>query len=145
MGRANALTLGLDLASAGRLVDPSFSKEVDMKRTVVWWLGMAAILGAGCGDSGGTAACTQGSGTGKTCIEYSVSGSSGNVDQIKASCTQGGGVASDTCVRTGADGACRMTAGGNGVSVSLTTWYYAANAASEMQSCASGGGTWISP
>ena len=117
-----------------------------MKRTVVWWLGLAAILGAGCGDDGGTAACTQGSGTSRTCIEYSASGAAtASFDQIKASCTQGGGVASATCPRMGADGGCRTTASGNGFSVSITTWYYAASTASEMQSCASSSGTWISP
>jgi hypothetical protein len=32
-----------------------------------------------------------------------------------------------------------------GVTASLTTWYYSGNAASEMQSCASGNGVWIAP
>jgi hypothetical protein len=121
-----------------------------MKRTLVWWLGLVAIVGAGCGgDSGSTAACTQGTGTAQTCIEYTVSGGGANADfftQVKMSCTQGGGVASNTCSHAGADGACRQSAAQGGVSVSLTTWFYSGtNAASEMSTCTSGGGTWIAP
>jgi hypothetical protein len=120
-----------------------------MKRTLVWWLGLVAIVGAGCGgSSGSSAACTQGSGTSKTCMEWSASGGGANADtfaQLKTSCTQQGGVASDTCPHVGADGGCRLTAAQGGVSVSITTWTFSGDATTEMSNCTSGGGTWIAP
>jgi hypothetical protein len=116
-----------------------------MNGTLVWWLGLVAIVGAGCGSSGSTAACTEGTGTAKTCLEYSLSGGNNSdaLAQIKTSCTQSGGVASDTCSHVGADGGCRQTAAQGTVSVSITSWSYGDTNA--MSSCTSGGGVWVAP
>ena len=57
-----------------------------MKKTLVRWFGLVALMGGGCGSSGSTAACTEGTGTTKTCLEYSLSGgdSSDALGQINA-------------------------------------------------------------
>jgi hypothetical protein len=110
-------------------------------------LALLAIIAAGCGgSSGGTTACTMGSGTSQTCAEiYASTATAAGLAQYNMDCTNQGGVPSATCPRAGADGACKLANSANGVSVSVTTWYYAGNAANEMQSCTSAGGTWIAP
>jgi hypothetical protein len=121
-----------------------------MRMHLVGTLALFAIIAAGCGsgtgNSGGTVACTSGSGTSQTCVEfYASSATAAGIASGKADCTNGGDVASDMCPHAGADGACKVDASTGGVTASVTTWYYAGNAASEMQSCTSGGGTWIAP
>jgi len=106
-----------------------------------------AVTGCGSGGGGGgTSACTQGSGTAKTCLEtYSSYVVSGGVAQAKADCTNGGGVASDTCAHAGADGGCKLTESSGGITFSFTTWYYTGNASTEMAACSSGAGVWVAP
>jgi len=110
-----------------------------------------AIAAAGCGSSssGAKFACTNGSGTSQTCIEITASSAqAGGVDQAKMDCTNGGGVASDTCSHVGADGACKTDLSQNGVTATFTSWYYSGDAttkADEMSACTSNGDTWISP
>jgi hypothetical protein len=117
-----------------------------MMRTLGWWFGLVAVaVTAGCGDGGGAMlACTLGTGTSKSCFEISTN-TSGNVAAAKMDCTNGGGVASDTCPRDGADGACRMTTTSGSVTISETFWYYSGNGATEMKSCVDAGNTWIAP
>ena len=108
-------------------------------------LAIVSISAAGCGGSSGTQfACTVGTGTSKTCFEISTN-TTGNVSAAQMDCTNSGGVSSTTCSLDGADGACKMTTTSGSVSITETFWYYAGDAANEMQSCASGGGTWIAP
>jgi hypothetical protein len=128
-------------------VAPLSQEEASMGRHFVGALVLFAIVAAGCGgSSGGGTACTTGSGTSQSCFEiYASTATPDSIAQAKMDCTSGGGIASDTCPRAGADGACKMTDAQGGISVSITTWYYAGDAAGEMQSCASGGGTWIAP
>ena len=118
-----------------------------MRMQIAWVLSLLVIVGAGCGDSGTSAACTTGTGTGRSCLEYSASG--GNLastfDQIKMACTQSGGMASNSCSHDGADGGCRMTQAQGGTSVSITFWYYNGMAANEMGACTEAGNTWIAP
>ena len=112
-------------------------------------MGALFLVAAGCGSSGGggaTTACTQGSGAAKTCIEtYSSYAVSGGVAQAKTDCTNGGGVASDTCSHAGADGGCKIAESSGGITASFTSWYYAGNASTEMANCSSGGGVWVMP
>jgi hypothetical protein len=106
------------------------------------------LLGAGCGtgSSGGTTACTFGSGAAQTCEETSSSEVvSGGIAQAKSDCVNEGGVASDTCSHVGADGGCKVSSSGGGITLSSTTWYYAGQAASEMSQCTGNGDTWLSP
>jgi hypothetical protein len=128
----------------------------DMKRTLARWtqsIGLLVIIGAGCGggsggggSSGGTTACPNGTGTGQTCDEiYQSAGTAASLGALMMDCTRAGGIASDMCSHTGADGGCKVANSNSGVTIAVTTWYYAGNAASEMQSCTSGGGTWIAP
>ncbi|MEP6655476.1 MAG: hypothetical protein ABJA82_19075 [Myxococcales bacterium] len=94
----------------------------------------------------GTIACTSGSGTSKTCFEiYASNTTAAGTASAKADCTNRGGVASDMCSHAGADGACKVDASQSGVTASFTTWYYAGNAASEMQACTAGGNNWVAP
>jgi hypothetical protein len=109
-------------------------------------------MAAGCGSGnsggigGGTFACTNVSGGSQTCFEiYASDTTAAGIASAKADCTNGGGVASDMCPHGGADGACKMDASQTGVTASVTTWYYAGNAASEMQACTTGGDTWVAP
>jgi hypothetical protein len=125
----------------------------DMMRTVARWtlsIGLLVSIGAGCGGSsgggGGTTACTNGSGTSQTCDElYQSNGTAGTLGALAKDCTDNGGVVSDTCSHTGADGGCKLSSTNSGVTIAVTTWYYAGNAANEMQACATAGGTWIAP
>ena len=108
---------------------------------------VAAIVAYGCGGSGGTVACTTGSGTGKTCVEYGYPGDT-SAEAIQGqhdACVNAGGVASTTCSHEGADGACRVKSTASGVSLTVTTWVYAGNAANEKAACTSNGQTWIAP
>ena len=122
-----------------------------MRMHPVGTLALFAIIAAGCGsgnDGGnsGTVACTNVSGTSQTCFEiYASNTTAAGIASAKTDCTNGGGVASDLCPHAGADGACKMDDSQPGVTASVTTWYYAGNAVSEMQSCTSGGDTWIAP
>jgi len=117
-----------------------------MRSVIVVSLGLFGLLTPGCGDSGGTTACTTGMGNAKVCIETSASMTAvGGIDAAKRDCTNAGGVVSDTCSHVGADGGCRTTVAAGNVSLSTTTWYYAGNAAAEMSNCTGGGSTWISP
>jgi hypothetical protein len=122
-----------------------------MRMPLVRTLALFAIIGAGCGSggggsSGGTIACTSGSGTSQTCFEiYASDTTAAAIAAAKMDCTNGGGVASDMCTHAGADGACKMDDSQTGVTDTVTTWYYAGDAASEMQACTSGGDTWIAP
>jgi hypothetical protein len=127
----------------------------DTNSTLVRWTlsigllaGLLTIVGTGCGGGGGggTSACTNGTGTSQTCDEiYQSNATSASLARLMMDCTAAGGVASELCSHTGADGGCNVAQTNSGVTISVTTWYYAANAASEMQSCTSGGGTWIAP
>ena len=115
---------------------------------LVQTLALFAIGAAGCGgeNSGGTFACTNVKGTSPICFEiYASITTAAGIATSKADCTNGGGVASDVCPRAGADGACKMDASQGGGTAWVATWYYAGNAASEMQSCAKRGDTWIGP
>jgi hypothetical protein len=105
-------------------------------------------VGASCGgDSAATAACTMGSGTSKTCVEYSVTGvASGEaIAGQNQACVDAGGVASSACSHAGADGACRVKSTAPGASQTVTTWVYAGNAATEMMACVQDGETWLTP
>lgn len=125
----------------------------DVKRAVARWthaIGLVVIIGAGCGGGssggGGTAACANGAGTSRTCDEiYQSNATAASLARLMADCTGAGGVASDTCSHTSADGGCKVAESNSGISTAVTTWYYAGNGASEMQSCIKAGGTWIAP
>jgi len=108
---------------------------------------VSTIAACGGGGSGATVACTMGSGTGKTCVEYSIpSGASAEVVQGQNdACVNSGGVASSVCSHAGADGACRVTSTASGTTLTVTTWVYAGNAATEMMACTSNGQTWLVP
>jgi hypothetical protein len=109
-------------------------------------LALFAIVASGCGSSsgGGTVACTNA--TGKTCLEvYASNTTTAGIALANADCTKGGGVVSEFCSHAGADGACKMDASQTGVTATVTIWYYAGTAASEMQSCTSRGDIWIAP
>ncbi|MEP6654773.1 MAG: hypothetical protein ABJA82_15530 [Myxococcales bacterium] len=119
-----------------------------MRMHLLRTLALLAVVAAGCGsgNAGGTFACTNVSGTSQTCFEiYASNTTAAGIASAKTDCTSGGGVASDMCLRAGADGGCRMDASQSGVTAWVTTWYYAGNAASEMQACTSGRNTWIAP
>ena len=105
---------------------------------------IAIIVACACGSSENTVACTTGSGTGKTCVEYS--GLSGEAMQgQKDACTSNGGVASSACSHVGADGGCRVKSTAAGTSQTVTTWLYAGNGDTEKLACTSNGQTWIAP
>jgi hypothetical protein len=132
----------------------NFTQEALMRKHLAGPLSffVFALAAAGCGggsSSGTKFACTNGSGTSQTCFEiFASSAQAGGVDQAKMDCTNGGGVASDTCSHVGADGACKTDLSGNGVTASLTSWYYSGDAttkADEMSACTGNGDTWISP
>jgi hypothetical protein len=111
-------------------------------------IGLVSIVAAcGGGGSAATVACTMGTGTGKTCVEYSIpSGTSAEAIQSQNdACVSAGGVASSACSHQGADGACRVTSTAPGASQTVTTWVYAGNAATEMMACTSNGQTWLTP
>jgi hypothetical protein len=111
-------------------------------------LPLFAIIAAGCGSgsNGGTVACTNVSGASQICFEIYASDTTGaGIASAKTDCTNGGGIASDVCPHAGADGACKVDDSQTGVTASVTTWYYAGDAANEMQACTSGGDTWIVP
>jgi hypothetical protein len=96
------------------------------------------------GSSGTTVACTMGSGTSKTCVEYS--GLSGEAIQGQNdACTSSGGVASSACSHVGADGGCRVKSTAAGASQTVTTWLYGGNGDTEKLACTSNGQTWIAP
>ena len=104
---------------------------------------LSTIVSCGGGAAEGSAACTMGSGTDKTCIEIP-----SNVDDIQTqndACTTAGGVASSACSHEGADGACQIKSTASGESQTITYWYYAGNAASEKAACLSHGETWLTP
>jgi hypothetical protein len=126
--------------------------ETVMTMRLLRTLALFAIVAAGCGSGdsggsgGGTFACTNVSGTSPTCFEiYASNATASGIASAKGDCTNGGGVASDICPRAGADGACQMDDSQTGATATVTTWYYAGNAASEMQACLGGGDTWIAP
>lgn len=106
---------------------------------------VCATASCGGGGSGATVACTMGSGTAKTCVEYSIpSGASAQAIQGQNdACVAAGGVVSSACSHEGADGACRVTSTAPGASQTVTTWVYAGNAANEMMACTSNGQTWL--
>jgi hypothetical protein len=113
-------------------------------------IALFAWLICGCGSSSGgggaTTACTVGADTTRTCIETSSNAAvATGVAQAKTDCTNGGGVASDACSHVGADGGCKMTLTSGSITLSTTIWSYTGSPTSEMDSCTSGGNTWISP
>jgi len=115
-------------------------------------LALLVLIAAGCGSENGagsggqTVACTNVSASSPTCFEiYASNTTPAGIAAARTDCTNGGGVASDTCPRAGADGACEMDDSQTGVTASVTTWYYAGDAATEMQDCLNGGDTWIAP
>jgi hypothetical protein len=104
---------------------------------------------AACGGatSEATVACTTGSGSTKTCVEYSIP-SSTSAEAIQGqndACLSAGGVASSACSHVGADGGCRVKSTASGATQTVTTWVYAGNAANEKLACTSNGQTWIAP
>jgi hypothetical protein len=109
---------------------------------------LVAIIAA-CGDSGSgaTVACTNGSGSAKTCVERSIpSGASAEAIQGQNdACVSAGGVASSACSHVGADGGCRVKSTAPGAEQTVTTWLYAGNANNERMACMSNGQTWIAP
>jgi hypothetical protein len=109
---------------------------------------LAAIIAA-CGDGGSwsTVACTIGSGTAKTCIEYSIpSACSADAIQVQSdACVGAGGVASTVCSHVGADGGCRVKSTEPDSVQTVTSWLYAGNANNEKMLCTSNGQTWIAP
>lgn len=117
--------------------------------------GLLLMVAVGCGGSGegpgmvhggGTTACTTGTGTKQTCDElYQSNATAASLARLRMDCTDAGGVSSDACSHGGADGGCKVASANGGVTVGVTTWYYAGNAASEMQTCTGGGGTWLDP
>ena len=115
---------------------------------LVGLLALFTMIPAGCGggNGGGTFACTIGNGAAKICLEiYASTTTSAGIALANTDCTNGGGVASDMCSHAGADGACKKDDSQSGVTAWATTWYYAGQAPSEMQTCASQNGSWISP
>src|SRR5437764_13388480 len=114
----------------------------DTTSTLVRWTlsiglfaGLLTIVDIGCsgggGGGGGTSACTNGTGTSQTCDEiYQSNATSASLARLMMDCTAAGGVASELCSHTGADGGCKLAQSNSGVTISVTTWYYAANAAS---------------
>jgi len=115
--------------------------------TLLGLLVVPFIVACGSGGSGGTVACTMGSGTGKTCVEYGLPSdtSAEAIQGQRDACVAAGGVASAACPHVGADGACRVTTTASGVSRTVTTWVYAGNAANEKAACTSNGQSWITP
>jgi hypothetical protein len=120
-------------------------------RVVIGVLAVALAF-AGCGGAGDVStACTTGTGATRTCFELATNVvAPGGVAQAATDCMNGGGVASTTCPRAGADGGCRMTVVSGAVMESITLWFYAGKAAQEMADCANGNAngqtsTWISP
>lgn len=115
--------------------------------------GLLAIIAAGCGGGssggipgGGTVACTNGTGTSQTCDEiYHSNATASSLSRLMMDCSGAGGVPSDVCSHTGADGGCKVAQTNSGVTIAVTTWTYSGNAASKMQTCTSGGGTWLAP
>lgn len=105
---------------------------------------VAFAASCGSGSSGSTTACTMGSGTAKTCVEYSGIPSEAIQGQNDA-CVSSGGVASSACSHVGADGACRVKSTAPGATQTVTTWVYAGNADNERLACTSNGQTWITP
>jgi hypothetical protein len=104
---------------------------------------LSTIASCGGGGTEGTAACTLGSGTDKTCVEIP-----SNLDDIQTqndACVTAGGVASSACAHEGADGACQVNSTTSGDSQTITYWYYAGNTASEKAACLSNGETWLTP
>ncbi len=117
-------------------------------------IGLLWTVGVGCGGgdgsnslpAGGTTACTTGTGTTQTCDEfYQSNATSASLSRLMMDCTSAGGVVSAACSHAGADGGCKVANTNGGVTIGVTTWYYAGNAASEMQACTGGGGTWLNP
>ena len=117
-------------------------------------LGLLLMVAAGCGGGegpnpfpgGGTTACTTGTGTKQTCDEfYQSNATSASLSRLMMDCTTAGGVTSSSCSHAGADGGCKVANTNAGVTIGVTTWYYAGNAAGEMQTCTGGGGTWLDP
>ena len=108
---------------------------------------VAIITACGCDGSGSTVACTMGSGSAKTCVEYSIpSGASAEAIQGQNdTCVSAGGVASSACSHVGADGGCRVKSTVPGAEQTVTTWVYAGNATNEKMACTSNGQTWIAP
>jgi len=127
----------------------------DMKKTLVRWtqsIGLLLIIGAGCGggssggNDGATTACTISTSTDKACDEiYQSDATAASVARLEGDCTDSGGVVSDLCSHTGADGGCKLAQTNGGVTIAITNWYYTGNTATEMESCIGGGGTWIAP
>ena len=98
--------------------------ETIMRMHLIRTLAFVALTAAGCGsgDSGGTVACTNVSGTSQTCFEiYASNTTAAGIASAKTDCTNGGGVASDMCPRAGADGACKSDASQTGVTATVTT------------------------
>jgi hypothetical protein len=111
---------------------------------IIGVLVMALASACDSGGSGNTTACTMGSGTAKTCVEYSGIPSEAIQGQNDA-CVSSGGVASSACSHVGADGACRVKSTSPGATQTVTTWVYAGNADNERLACTSNGQTWIAP
>lgn len=86
----------------------------------------------------------MGTGTSKTCVEYSGLSAEAVQGQNDA-CTSAGGVASSACSHAGADGGCRVKSTAAGASQVVTTWLYTGNSDTEKQACTSNGQTWIAP
>ena len=105
-------------------------------------VGLAAACGGG--SPGETAACTTGSGSSRTCVEYDGIPGEAVGGQTDA-CVSSGGVASSRCSHVGADGGCRVKSTAPGASQTVTTWMYAGNADNERLACTSNGQTWIAP
>jgi len=108
---------------------------------------VSMLAACGGGSSGATVACTTGTGSAKTCVEYSIpSGASPEAIQGQDdACVNAGGVASSACSHAGADGGCRVKSTAPGAGQTVTTWSYAGNAANEKLACTSNGQTWIAP
>ena len=86
----------------------------------------------------------MGTGSTKTCVEYS--GLSGEAVQGQHdTCTNDGGIASSACSHVGADGGCRVKSTAAGTSQTVTTWLYTGNGDTEKLACTSNGQTWIAP
>ena len=107
---------------------------------------VAACGSSGSGGGAGTTACTLQSGTSRQCVETSTNAAvAGGIAAAQSDCVKGGGVASDTCSHTGADGGCKTTFSSGALMVSTTIWYYAGAASSEMSGCTASGNAWIAP
>lgn len=116
-------------------------------------VGLLALL-QGCGGSDDKGGATPG-GAGTfscniaapehECIEYTWSTGAPPTTAWSTACTQNGGTAGTSCVRTGSVGGCRTTIASGGVSVVSTIWLFVGTVADAQATCAALTYTYVAP